>query len=86
MSATLVHVIEERFHAGSVERDFTGLAERLAAKEMEHAAKIGNAAARAAAYREKGAGDGLRVVMRNGAHCLSREALDDAADWLRGTL
>ncbi len=36
----------------------------------------------AAAYPEKGAADRLRIVMREGSHCLSREAIDYAADWL----
>jgi hypothetical protein len=36
----------------------------------------------AAAYRDKGAADRLRVVMRDGGHCLSREAIDDAGAWL----
>jgi dienelactone hydrolase len=40
----------------------------------------------AAAYREKGAEERLRVVMREGGHCLSREALDDAGAWLQAVL
>jgi hypothetical protein len=43
-------------------------------------------ASAAAAYRKKGAADRLRVAVRDGAHCLSREALDDAADWLQRAL
>jgi dienelactone hydrolase len=39
-----------------------------------------------AVYREKAAADRLRVVMRDGEHCLSREAFDDAADWLQRAL
>jgi dienelactone hydrolase len=57
----------------SATRDDAGMP-AAGVEEFESAAR--------AAYGEKGAADRLRVIMRDGGHCLSREALEDAAAWL----